>query len=232
MKGHQKNIKNNLRDSEDSLDAFLSRAEAENETEQEEPEKGCEHPRWPRIFMVIAIVAIGLYAWKHVQPTLNVISPASVISLNQPGEDLLNRMNTRMAEMGYSGLEHDDLRELRSHGVTATYISNVRALGYEELSLDDAVRLARANVSSAFTAMMQELGYEASVDDLIRLRDAGVTAHFTSNLHDLGYRDVTFDQLIRLQRIGVTTSLVERMQEERGEDISLDEIIRYRISNQ
>ncbi|MCC5907895.1 MAG: hypothetical protein JJU13_16905 [Balneolaceae bacterium] len=141
-------------------------------------------------------------------------------------------MNTVMVEMGYSGLSHDDLRELRNEGITATYISNVRSLGFTDLTLDQAVRLANANVSSTFMAMMMELGYELDIEDFIELRRAGLTAHFTSNIHDLGYTDVTIEQLVRMVRIGVTPGLVERLQEERGLEISLEEVIRYRISNQ
>jgi hypothetical protein len=157
----------------------------------------------------------------------------SVTNINSgPSQDLLNSMNELMVEMGYLDLTDDDLRSLREDGVTATYISNIRALGYEDLTLDDARRLARADVSSAFTAMMIELGYDLTVDDLVDLRIAGVTAHFTSNVHDLGYVDVTKEQLIRMQAIGLTTSLIEQVQSERGEDTPLEEIIRYRISNQ
>lgn len=137
-----------------------------------------------------------------------------------------------MVEMGYAGLNHDDLRSLREDGVTATFISNVRSLGFTELTLDEARRLARADASSMFMAMMIELGYDLTIDEFIQLRDAGVTAFYTSNIHDLGYRDVTPEQLIRMQRIGLTTSLIERLQEERGEDIPLEDVIRYRISNQ
>lgn len=149
-----------------------------------------------------------------------------------PSQDLLDRMNARMIEMGYVDLTDDDLRSLREDGVTATYISNIRSLGYDGLTLDDARRLARADVSSAFTAMMIELGYDLTVEDLVQLRDAGVTAFYTSNVHDLGYRDVTKDQLIRMQNIGVTTSLIEELQAEQVEDVPLEDIIRYRISNQ
>lgn len=154
------------------------------------------------------------------------------VSVNQPSDDLLNRMNNRMVEMGYTGLSHNELRDLRSSGVTATYISNIRALGFIDLTLDEAVSLAQADASSAFIAMMLELGYEPTVEDLVNLRGAGVTAFYTSNVHDLGYRDVSVEQLIRMQRIGVTTSLIESLQAENGQDIPLEEIIRYRISNQ
>jgi len=69
------------------------------------------------------------------------------LSNNQPSEDFLNRMNARMVEMGYTEFTHDDLRDLRYEGGTATYISNVRSLGLTDLSLDDAVSLANANLS-------------------------------------------------------------------------------------
>lgn len=147
-------------------------------------------------------------------------------------EDLLNRMNSRMTEMGYTGLSHDDLRSLRSDDVTATFISNVRSLGFTDLTLEEARRLARADASSVFMAMMIELGYDLSVDEFVQLRDAGVTAHYTSNIHDLGYREVTPEELIRMRRIGLSSELIEQLQEERSEDIPLEEIIRYRISNQ
>ncbi len=212
---------------QDRLSGYLSR----KDNRQSLPERDNTTSK----FLLIAVVLLlGIFFVQDINRSFTNPFPAVVSSIfsNQPSEDLLNRMNARMVEMGYTDLNHDDLRELRSEGVTATYISNVRSLGFTELSLDDAVRLANANVSSAFMAMMIELGYELDIDDFIQLRRAGVTAHFTSNIHDLGYTDVTLEQLIRMRRIGVTASLIERLQNERGADLPLEEIIRYRISNQ
>jgi hypothetical protein len=162
----------------------------------------------------------------------NVFKTESSVFSRGPSVELLNGMNARMVEMGYTGLSHDDLRELRGHGVSATYVSNLRAIGYSDLTLEEVVKLAKANATTAYISMMIELGYDLTVEEIVMLRDARVTAHFTSNVHDLGYRDVTLDQLVRLSRIGVTVPLIKRLQAERGEDISLEEIIRYRISNQ
>jgi len=189
-----------------------------------------------RIIIAIVIVFIGFSLitgtgfFSSSGPSEFVESVTNVTS--GPSQDLLDRMNARMIEMGYVDLTDDDLRSLREDDVTATYVSNIRSLGYEDLTLEDSRRLARADVSSAFTAMMIELGYDLTVDDLVQLRDAGVTAFYTSNIHDLGYRDVTPDQLIRMQRIGVSTSLIEELQAQQVEDVPLEDIIRYRISNQ
>jgi len=232
MSTHKNNLKNSLRNSEpDSLDEYLSRAEERTSLKEEEPE--IPKPR-KNYFAIAVFLVVGFFLLRSVSNfSFNPFTSFfQTVSVSQPSEDLLNRMNNRLVEMGYTGLSHNDLRELRSKDVTATYVSNIRALGFTELTLDEAVSLAQAGASSAFIAMILELGYEPTVEELVNLRRAGVTAFYTSNIHDLGYRDVTMEQLIRMQRIGVTTSLIERLQAENGEDIPLEEIIRYRISNQ
>lgn len=231
MKQKNKNLKNNLRDtdSKDSLSGYLARQE-KNSTSVES-----SSGNFTRNFLLIAIfVVLGLYVVQDISRiSLNPVnSIVNSISFDGYSEDLLNSMNALMVEMGYTGLTHEDLTELRNQGVTATYVSNIRSLGFTDLTLDDAVRLANAGVSSTFMAMMIELGYDLTLDEFMELERADVTAYYTSNIHDLGYTDVTTDQLIRMQRIGVTTELIQSLQEERGEDIPLEEIIRYRISNQ
>ncbi|MFN2373349.1 MAG: hypothetical protein ABR545_06015 [Cyclonatronaceae bacterium] len=188
---------------------------------------------------LLAILVLGLMLIFIIRDPLNLtINPFNVFKTETslfssgPSVELLSSMNARMIEMGYTGLSHDDLRELRGNGVTATYVSNLRAIGFTELTLEEAVKLAKANATTAYISMLIELGYNLTVEEIVMLRDARVTAHFTSNVHDLGFRDVTLDQLVRLSRIGVTVPLIKRLQAERGEDISLEEIIRYRISNQ
>ncbi len=219
----------------DLLDSYLDNRI--NELERGgEPEDERNKSNWGKLLIIVFVVYLIFGGFSKIKNTISIpgaqIFATSMSAMNQPSEDLLNRMNTRMIEMGYTGLSHDDLGELRSDGVTATYISNVRALGFNDLTLEEAVRLAQASVSSSFMAMMIELGYDLDVDEFVRLRRAGVTAHYTSRVHDLGYTDVTVDQLIRMQRIGLSTSLIERLQQERGESVELEEIIRYRISNQ
>ena len=214
----------------DRLDNYIANAEKEAEYTAEPKGRG----PLKKIVLLVLIVVFGIFLMRGLNNSF--LSPVNFISeitnTNEPSADLLTRMGNFMEEMGYTDLSEDDLRELRSEGVTATYISNVRTLGYEDLTLEDAVRMANADASSTFIAMMIELGYSLDVDEIVRLRNAGVTANYTSKIHDLGYRDVTVDQLIRMERIGVTPELVTRLQEEQGEDIPLEDVIRYRISNQ
>jgi hypothetical protein len=219
----------------DPLDEYLDKAERraiEKERERGKSNDGSSNNG--KILVVFVIVFGAFFLFRGISNISVSPIPSVIESITnpQPSEELLNRMNALMIEMGYTDLTNEQLTDLRRQGVTATYVSNIRSLGFTDLSLEDAVRLSQADVSSAFTAMLQELGYEPTIEDLINLRRAGVTAFYTSNVHDLGYRDVTFDQLIRMQRIGVSTDLIRQLQQEQGEDVPLEDVIRYRISNQ
>lgn len=233
MTNQSDRLKNQLKNADDEATSVDFEKDAELLEKQR-----FERKRPFRNFVVIVLIIISGSMFLNSSSRLNPLtwfSSGQVLGSgfgSGPSEDLLNRMNGRMVEMGYAGLTHDDLRALRADGLTATYVSNVRALGFTDLTLEEARSLAKANASSAFIAMMIELGYPLTVDQILMLKDAGVTAHYTSNIHDLGYRDITIDQLIRMRRIGVTAALVKRLQSERGQDLPMEEIIRHRISNQ
>lgn len=229
---HQK--QNPFSGGKDPLDDYLDKAESDLNEKRDEKPRIPRDNRVRRFLKVGLIIAAIFFLIRGIGnlPFAPFNSVFTTVTTSQPSADLLDRMGARMTEMGYGEFTHDQLRELRSDGLTATFISEVRGLGYEELTLDEARQLAAANVSSTFLAMMTELGYDLTIEDAVRLRRGGVTANYTSRVHDLGYTDVTMDQLIRLQRIGVTTNLIERLQSERDGEISMEEIIRYRISNQ
>ena len=228
---HNQSEKGRFNSNDDLLNRYISER-VDKRVEKPKPKKNFRPKRFLRVAL---IVLIGFFVLRAVS-NFSITSPFTSISTvfnPGPSEDLLNRMGALMEEMGYTGLSHDELRELRDEGVTATYVSNIRALGFEDLTLEEAVSLSNAGARPTFIAMMIELGYDdLTMADFIRMRRAGVTAHYTSNVHDLGYTDVTPEQLIRMRQIGLSTSLIDRLQRERGSDVSLDEIIRYRISNQ
>jgi len=188
------------------------------------------------ILLFAFLATLVFYAGSKINFTPFQINPIEslVQGINQPSEDLLNRMGAWMEEMGYGALTHEQLTELRNEGVTATYTSLIRDAGYTEVTLDELVRLQQSDVSGDFANMMKELGYVLSTQDLIDLRNGGVTAFFTSNMLDLGYtmEELTKEKLIRMRNIGVTHQQAERLINERGTKPTVEELIRNRISNQ
>lgn len=224
-----KNLKNDLEDLEEG-----SRYEPIQSSTSSERNSGSKIANYILLFAFIA--TLTFYAGSKINfPTFD-LNPIEtfVQELNQPDEDLLNRMGAWMEEMGYGTLSQEELLALREEGVTATYTSQIREVGYADVTLDELVALQNADVSSTFARMMKELGYELNIQDLIELRNSDVTAFFTSNMLDLGYtmEELNQENLIRMRGIGVTHQQAERLMNERGERLSVDELIRDRISNQ
>jgi hypothetical protein len=249
-----KNLKNDLEDFESDYSGSQFKSPREDE--------GFKFPKFILLFAFLA--TFGFYAISQISfDNIFDTNPVEVFqNLDEPSDDLLNRMGAWMTDMGYGELSREELIDLRSAGVTATSTSNFRELGFTDLSLEDLKTLGRADVtpayagdlmdigytdltvdqlvdlqnaevSATFASMMKSLGYELSPEDLARLRRAGVTAHFTSNMNDLGYSNITQDELIRMRSIGVTHEMVRDLIEENGNRRpSIEEIIRWRISNQ
>ncbi|MFP8488847.1 hypothetical protein ACKGJO_07070 [Gracilimonas sp. Q87] len=224
-----KNLRNDLEDLEEESNTDMGSGSSVQESSS-----GSKVANY--ILLLAFIATLVFYAGSKINfPTFDVNPIESFVQeLNQPDEDLLNRMGARMEEMGYGLMTHEELIALREEGVTATYTSQIRDVGYSDVTLGELIALQNADVSGTFTRMMKELGYELSIQDLIDLRNADVTAFFTSNMLDIGYtkQELTKDNLIRMRGIGVTHQQAKRLMEESGARLSVDELIRNRISNQ
>tara|TARA_R110002096_G_scaffold39845_6_gene108698 strand:- start:9481 stop:10173 length:693 start_codon:yes stop_codon:yes gene_type:complete len=222
-------LKNDLKDIEkDSINEFSGAVDSGGESNS-------KLSNYILLFAFIATLAV--YTGSQFSfSNWNIFAPFSETfsAINEPSEDLLNRMGAWMTEMGYGELSHEELKELRSEGVTATYTNGIREVGYSEVTLDQLVELQRADVSDTYARMMKELGYELTIDELIQTRNNGLTAAFTSQMLDLGYtkEELTKENLMRLTTLGVTSNLAERLIERRGERPTIEELVRYRISNQ
>jgi hypothetical protein len=60
------------------------------------------------------------------------------------------------------------------HGVTASFIKEIKGLGFDNLAIEKFVRMQDHGVTPAFIKKMRAKGFaDASVDELIRLADHG-----------------------------------------------------------
>lgn len=221
-----RNLKNDLKDLEDDTVSQLN---------QSSLDKSSNSGKLSNYILLIAFIAtLTFYVGSRFD--FSEINPIDRIeqAINEPNEELLQGMGTWMIDMGYGELSREELLDLRSEGVTATYTSSIRDLGYTDVTLDQLVELKRADVSATYARMMQELGYTLSVDELVETRNAGVTANFTSRMMDLGYtrEELTKENLMRMRGVEVTDRTASRLIEERGAKPTIDELVRYKISNQ
>jgi len=62
---------------------------------------------------------------------------------------------------------------MRDHGVTASFIRELKDLGYERTPVEQLIRLKDHGVTAAYIKRMKERGYDVSLDEYIQLRDRG-----------------------------------------------------------
>lgn len=224
-----RNLKNDLKDLEEDTTSQLN---------QSSLDKSSNSGKLSNYILLFAFIAtLTFYVGSRFDfSEVSIDNPLDRIeqAINEPSQDLLNRMGAWMTEMGYGELTNEELIALRNEGVTATYTSNIRDVGYTDVTLDQLVDLQRADVSSTYARMMKELGYSLTIEELAETRRAGVTANFTSRMMDLGYtqEELTKENLMRMRGVDVTDRTASRLIEERGERPTIDELVRYKISNQ
>lgn len=222
-----RNLKNDLKDLEDDTVSQLNK---------DSLDKNSNSGKLSNYILLFAFIAtLTFYVGSRIDFS-GIDNPIERIeqAINEPDQDLLNRMGAWMTEMGYGELTNEELLALRNEGVTATYTSAIRDVGYTDVTLEQLVELQRADVSSTYARMMKELGYTLSVEELAETRRAGVTANFTSRMMDLGYtsEELTKENLMRMRGVDVTDRTAARLIEQRGEKPTIDELVRYKISNQ
>lgn len=222
-----RNLKNDLKDLEDDTVSQLN---------QSSLDKSSNSGKLSNYILLFAFIAtLTFYVGSRFDYSgINNLPDRIEQAINQPNEELLQGMGTWMADMGYGELSREELLDLRSEGVTATYTSGIQELGYTDVTLEQLIELQRADVSTTYARMMKELGYTLTADELAETRRGGVTANFTSRMMDLGYtgEELTKENLMRMRGVDVTERTVARLIEERGERPSIDELVRYKISNQ
>lgn len=222
-----KNLRNDLKDLEDG-------GQLDIDSNQTTITPGGSSKLANYILLFAFIATLTFYAGSkfnisEFNPINNIVQ-----EFTQPSEDLLQGMGVWMEDMGYGMLSREELIDLRSAGVTATYTSQIREIGYTDITLEQLVDLKRVDISATYARMMKELGYDLTPEDLVTLRNNSVTAFFTSNMLDLGYtlEELSKENLIRLRSVGVTQADAENLLRTKGEKPSVEELIRYRISNQ
>jgi len=97
---------------------------------------------------------------------------------------------TRMAQLGFPGLDEKDQFTFAIHDVTTAYVTELRDLGYTSLNRDELVAFAIHGVKAEFIRDLNGLGYrDIPADTLVTLRIHGVTADYVRGIRSaLGSR--------------------------------------------
>ena len=133
-----------------------------------------------------------------------------------------------MRDLGFKGIEHDDLVACKIHGVTPAYVRDMRAQGWD-LSLDDYEASRIHGVTPQFAAKMRRLGYaDLSYDDLMAFRIHGVTGEFIHEMRDLGY-ELSAHDLISARIHNVSPAFIREVQAAGYAKVPFSKLLKLRM---
>lgn len=136
-----------------------------------------------------------------------------------------------MGALGPSRPTLDQLITLADRGVTAPYYGALQKYLATPPTIDQVIALRDQGVSAVWLGALAAAGYpRLSVDDATALAQQGVSAMYVRGLMEAGLRSLTPPQLIQLHNAGVDGSFVRRVYAHGYRNFGVDELIRLRES--
>jgi hypothetical protein len=122
----------------------------------------------------------------------------------------------------------EDLVRTVNHGVSATYVKEINALGYKPSTLQGLIRMRDHGVTPNYVRAIQASGLkDLPEEQVIRLRDHGVTPDYIQQLSQFGIKDLPAESLIHLRDHGVTPEFIAAIRDT-GYNATPDELVRMR----
>ncbi|MDX1983339.1 MAG: M56 family metallopeptidase [Bryobacteraceae bacterium] len=119
-----------------------------------------------------------------------------------------------LASAGYTGLEVDEIIELKNNGVSASYIGELATAGFGKLSPKELIELHNSGVKPKFLQGMVEAGLgKATLRELVQMSSHGVRPPEVAEIHGLGYGPYGPEQLIEFWQRGVKASFFRQLKE-------------------
>jgi len=158
------------------------------------------------------------------------LAPGAPVRVSQASQSAKSSQNEGKQNRWDGQLTVDQLIELRTAGVDAAYINELRKLGYGNLSFDDLINLRLHGVGPEYISAMNAYGFgHMSAEQLVELRNQGVTPGYIDEMKKLGYGNVSVDDFISLRIQGVTPEYVKQMNSAGFGRLSPEKLVEMRI---
>ena len=157
------------------------------------------------------------------QPT---ISPAPRVTAAPGTGSKYGSYLEEMAAAGLHDLDVDDLIALKSQGVTAAYIRDMRATGLDP-SVDQIVAMKVHDITPDYFRQVNSMGFQVDTEELIAFRVHGVSPDFVQKVHAMGFQGDA-GEIVGLKVHDVSADYVKSMRD-LGFQFGIDQIIAMKI---
>ena len=117
---------------------------------------------------------------------------------------------------------NEELLEMRIHGLSKEYITEMRASGYTDLRARDYIDFKIHGVQPQFVRELKAAGYNVATQKIVELKIHGVDSQFMADLKKAGY-DLPMDRIVEMKIHGVSRSYIQALNtyglKPRAEDI-------------
>jgi hypothetical protein len=164
---------------------------------------------------ILEMLASGRVTVEQADQLLEALGAASPAGTHEPATRAGRHTREDERTDGFvARLTPEQLIELRNHGVSGTFVQQMRAAGLGDLSVDDLIELHDHDVTPRFVRELREAGCSGLTrQELIELRNHGIGATFMRQMRDAGLDDVALDQLVALYNHGVDAAFVQEMRD-------------------
>jgi len=150
-------------------------------------------------------------------PNADFVQELVRLGYDTPDDEQLFSMLVQNVDRQFAREVHDaglhastrQLVDLRNHGVTYSFIRDVRQAGYSDFDSHDLIQLRIHGVNTNFLRDVKAYGYNLRSNDLTQLRIHGVTSEYMKTLKDAGYTNLGANEIAQLRIHGVQSGLIE-----------------------
>ena len=124
----------------------------------------------------------------------------------------------------------DELIALRSCGVTADYINDMRAnSGFSDLSLHDLYEMRAQGVTPKYLRDLRNSGIPVkTAHEAVELRAMGVTGDYAAEMARSGFKNLSVRELVELRSQGVTPDYISELAAAGYKNLSVHDIVSLR----
>ncbi len=135
-----------------------------------------------------------------------------------------------LAAAGLTNLSVDELIALKTQGVTADYVREMKAAGFDA-SVHELIGLKVQGVSPEYIRDIRATGLKPTTHELMGMKVQGVTPEYIRAMQSAGLGDLKIHDIIGAKVQGVTPEFIEKVRAHGFKNLTLRQLIGLKIAD-